>query len=55
MGRLAATLDAFFTEVLVLCDDPEVAANRVALLKSLGRDFLALADLAKLQIEGENT
>lgn len=55
MGRLAATLDRFFTEVLVLCDDPAVASNRVALLKSLGRDFLALADLSKLQIEGDTT
>jgi len=53
MGELAEILDRFFETVLVMAEDPAVRANRVALLKSLGRDFLALADLSKLQVEGD--
>ena len=52
MGGIAQVLDRFFVEVLVMADDPAVRANRVALLKALGRDFLRLADLSKLQVEG---
>ena len=53
MGELAEILDRFFETVLVMAEDPAVRANRIALLKSLGRDFLALADLSKLQVEGD--
>ncbi len=52
MGPLAEVLDRFFVDVLVMTDDERVRGNRIALLKLLGRDFLALADLSKLQIEG---
>lgn len=52
MGSLAEILDRFFVEVLVMTDDERIRANRIALLKTLGRDFLLLADLSRLQIEG---
>ncbi len=52
MGKIAEVLDRFFIEVLVMAEDPAVRANRIALLKALGRDFLRLADLSKLQVEG---
>jgi len=52
MEPLAETLDRFFVDVLVMADDDRVRMNRIALLKFLGRDFLRLADLSKLQIEG---
>jgi glycyl-tRNA synthetase beta chain len=52
MGELADVLDRFFVEVLVMSDDEAVRRNRIALLKNLGREFLKLADLSKLQIEG---
>ena len=45
-------LDRFFVEVLVMAEDERIRANRIALSKTLGRDFLRLADLSKLQIEG---
>ena len=45
-------LDRFFVDVLVMAEDAAVRRNRIALLKLLGRDFLLLADLSKLQIEG---
>ena len=52
MEPLAETLDRFFVDVLVMADDDRIRTNRIALLKFLGRDFLRLADLSKLQIEG---
>lgn len=52
MIPIADTLDRFFVEVLVMAENNEVRANRIALLKMLGRDFLTLADLSILQIDG---
>lgn len=52
MGPLAEVLDRFFVDVLVMTDDERIRTNRIALLKLLGRDFLTLADLSKLQFEG---
>ncbi len=52
MEPLADVLERFFVEVLVMCEDEKVRANRIALLKNLGRDFSELADLSKLQVEG---
>ena len=53
MGRLAEVLDRFFIDVLVMSEDLNVRANRIALLKKLGRDFLTLADLSRLRVEGD--
>ena len=52
MLPVSDVLENFFIDVLVMADDPAIRANRIALLKDLGREFLALADLSKLQIEG---
>jgi glycyl-tRNA synthetase beta chain len=52
MGELAEVLDRFFIEVLVMTDDERIRANRIALLRALRRDFLSLADLSRLQVEG---
>jgi len=52
MGRLADVLETFFVDVLVMAEDEELRMNRIALLKGLGRDFLKLADLSRLQVEG---
>jgi glycyl-tRNA synthetase beta chain len=54
MGEIAEVLDRFFVDVLVMADDERVRGNRIALLRSLGRDFLTLADLSKLHVEGGN-
>lgn len=54
MGELAEVLDRFFVEVLVMCDNEKLRDNRVALLSRLRRDFLTLADLSRLQIDGGN-
>ncbi len=52
MAELADVLEKFFVEVLVMHDDEKLQRNRIALLKTLGREFEKLADLSKLQIEG---
>ena len=52
MEPLADILERYFVEVLVMCDDQRIRLNRIALLKNLGRQFMNLADLSKLQIEG---
>jgi glycyl-tRNA synthetase beta subunit len=52
MEPLADILERFFVEVLVMCEDAKLRANRIALLKDLGREFSQLADLSKLQVEG---
>ena len=48
LAPLAAPLDAFFTDVLVLCEDEELKAARLALLARVERVFLRLADVSKL-------
>ena len=52
MGELAEVLDRFFVEVLVMSDDEKIRDNRVALLTELRREFLTLADLSRLQVDG---
>jgi glycyl-tRNA synthetase beta chain len=52
MEPLAEVLDRFFVEVLVMTENERIRNNRIALLKYLGRDFMTLADLSKLQVEG---
>jgi glycyl-tRNA synthetase beta chain len=52
MEPIAEILERFFIEVLVMCEDERVRDNRIALLKELGRQFMTLADLSMLQVEG---
>ena len=52
MEELAEILDRFFIEVLVMCEDAKVRDNRVALLTGIRREFLTLADLSRLQVDG---
>jgi glycyl-tRNA synthetase beta chain len=41
-------VDRFFDEVLVMCDEPLMRANRLALLKQLGELMNQVADISKL-------
>ena len=43
-------LDNFFDHVMVACEDAELRANRLAMLKSLSDRFSRVADFAALQI-----
>ncbi len=49
LAGLREAVDAFFTEVMVMADDPAVRENRIRLLQSLAALFLLVADLSRLQ------
>jgi glycyl-tRNA synthetase beta chain len=48
LAELAAPLERFFTDVLVLCDDDDLRAARLALLARVEQLFLREADLSRL-------
>lgn len=50
LAGIKDTVDAFFDKVMVMCDDPALKNNRLALLYNLNRLFLRIADISKLQI-----
>lgn len=50
LEKLRPHLDNFFDHVMVACDDAELCANRLAMLKSLSDRFSRVADFAALQI-----
>lgn len=54
LAALRAPVDAFFDRVMVMTEDPNVRANRLALLNDLSELFLQVADLSRLQ-GGETT
>lgn len=49
LAGLKAPVDAFFDEVMVMCDDEVLKTNRLALLKDLNQLFLRTADISRLQ------
>ncbi len=49
LAQLKNDVDAFFDHVMVMADDPELRANRLALLSLLSRQFLTCADISRLQ------
>ncbi len=49
LASLRTEVDTFFDDVMVMCDDLELRANRLALLNKLGNLFLQIADISKLQ------
>ncbi len=48
LGQLKNTVDKFFDDVLVMCDNKTVQANRLALLQRLRNLFLQVADISCL-------
>ncbi len=49
LAGLRAEVDSFFDDVMVMCDDLELRAHRLALLTKLSKLFLQIADISKLQ------
>ena len=49
LAGLRDHVDAFFDEVMVLCDDASLRNNRLALLSELRKLFLTTADISRLQ------
>lgn len=48
LAQARAAVDAFFTDVMVMAEDPRVRANRLALLRSLHGLMNQVADLSRL-------
>ncbi|MCZ6803587.1 MAG: glycine--tRNA ligase subunit beta [Proteobacteria bacterium] len=51
LAGLRKNVDSFFDNVMVMCDDPDIKTNRLALLSNLSALFLETADISKLQGE----
>ncbi len=49
LANLQNDVDAFFDHVMVMTDDLDLRANRLALLNMLSEQFLTCADISKLQ------
>ena len=49
LAALQAPVDAFFDQVMVMAEDQQLRDNRLALLNSLSRLFLQVADISLLQ------
>jgi glycyl-tRNA synthetase beta chain len=50
LASLREPVDQFFDGVLVMCDDEKLRLNRLALLASVRKLFLKVADISKLQV-----
>ena len=50
MASLRQPVDSFFDSVLVNTKDPEIRANRLALLKSIRDSCIRIADLSRLEL-----
>jgi len=51
LGRLTAPIETFFDKILVMHEDPKLKANRLALMKSLEKLYLRVADLRKVVLQ----
>ena len=50
LSHLREPVDRFFDDVMVMAEKPEVRDNRLAMLQSLARQFLQVADISVLQV-----
>jgi glycyl-tRNA synthetase beta chain len=46
-------VDAFFDKVMVMVEDEKVRANRLALLRTLSKEFSTIADFSEIVTEGK--
>ncbi len=49
LAGLRESVDNFFDQVMVMCDDEKVRQNRLALLQNLNKLFLEIADISRFQ------
>ncbi len=50
LSQLRGPVDRFFDDVMVMAEKAEVRGNRLAMLRSLSRQFLQVADISVLQV-----
>jgi glycyl-tRNA synthetase beta chain len=47
-------VDRFFDKVMVMVEDERIRANRLALLRTVLREFSTIADFSEIVAEGNN-
>ncbi|MGA9355563.1 MAG: glycine--tRNA ligase subunit beta [Terriglobales bacterium] len=52
IARLRPAIDKFFEKVMVMVDDDQLRANRLALLRTLVKEFSTIADFSEMVTEG---
>ncbi|MFZ0480735.1 MAG: glycine--tRNA ligase subunit beta [Terriglobales bacterium] len=55
IARLRPAVDKFFDKVMVMVDDENLRANRVALLQTLVKEFSTIADFSEIVTEGKES
>lgn len=53
ISRIRPAVDAFFDKVMVMVEDEETRANRLALLQTLLKEFSTIADFSEIVTEGK--
>ena len=53
ISKMRQPVDAFFDKVMVMVDDEQVRANRLALLRDLLSEFSTIADFSEIVTEGK--
>lgn len=53
LSTVREQVDAFFDKVMVMVEDERVRANRLALLRTLSKEFSTIADFSEIVVEGK--
>jgi glycyl-tRNA synthetase beta chain len=53
ISRLRPAVDRFFDQVMVMVEEEELRANRLALIQSLVKEFTTIADFSEIVTEGK--
>jgi glycyl-tRNA synthetase beta chain len=54
ISRIRPAVDTFFDKVMVMVEDEEIRANRLALLQTLLEEFSTIADFSEIVTEGKS-
>ena len=54
LAQLRQAIDRFFDDVMVMTEDPQLRANRLALLQQIHELFLQVADVSQLQVTADD-
>src|SRR5580658_6758912 len=55
IAKLRPTIDKFFDKVMVMVDDNNLRANRLALLQTVVKEFSTIADFSEIVTEGKDS
>ena len=55
IAKLRPAIDKFFEKVMVMVDDDNLRANRLALLQTLVKEFSTIADFSEIVTEGNES